>query len=71
MDKTPDYYKGKTGLQPQDLIDDFDLNFALGNVIKYVCRAGNKENETRLKDLQKASAYLNHEIWHEMQRKLT
>ncbi len=61
-DETPDYYKGKTGLQPLDLIDDFDLNFALGNVIKYVCRAGRKDNESRLKDLQKASAYLNHEI---------
>ena len=55
--ETPDYYKGKTGLQPLDLIDDFNLNFALGNVIK-----GRKDNESKLEDLEKASAYLSHEI---------
>ena len=59
---TPDYYKGKTGLQPKQLIKDFDLDFFLGNVIKYVCRAGKKPGATKLDDLIKAKDYLNEEI---------
>lgn len=59
---TKDYYVGKTGLQPKQLIKDFDLNFFLGNVIKYVCRAGRKPNETKLEALVKARDNLNEEI---------
>ena len=46
-----------------DLIDvglDYNLNFFRFNVLKYICRAGKKENE--LQDLQKAKDYLEREI---------
>lgn len=43
-----------------DFIDDKNLNFCLGNVIKYVTRAGHKNDA--LEDLKKARWYLDHEI---------
>ena len=48
-----------------DIIDFcklYDLNFNKGNILKYVCRAGRKENESEIKDLKKALDYLNREI---------
>lgn len=57
---TPPHYQGTT--QPIDLINAQDLNFNLGNVVKYVCRAGKKEGENTLSDLEKAKDYLNFEI---------
>lgn len=38
------------------------LNFCRGNVIKYVARAGNKDPDKELEDLEKAQFYLNREI---------
>ena len=35
------HYKGKK-FEVIDIIDDYNLNFNLGNVIKYVLRAGKK-----------------------------
>lgn len=43
-----------------DIIEAFELNFNLGNVIKYILRAGKKGD--RLEDLRKAQWYLNREI---------
>ena len=40
----------------------YQLNFSLGNVIKYVLRAGKKNGESDLDDLNKALWYLNREI---------
>ena len=57
---TPTHYQGTT--QPIDLINAQNLNFNLGNVVKYVCRAGKKQGETNLKDLEKAKDYINYEI---------
>lgn len=57
---TPSHYQGTT--QPIDLINAQDLNFNLGNVVKYVCRAGKKQGESTLKDLEKARDYINYEI---------
>ena len=42
------------------IINHYDLNFELGNVLKYVLRADKKGN--RKQDLQKALWYLQHEI---------
>lgn len=42
-----------------DVIDGWNLNFNLGNVIKYVARHNWKDG---LKDLKKARWYLNREI---------
>lgn len=55
-----DHYKAK--VQPIDLIEAHKLNFNRGNVIKYVSRAGKKEGESELKDLEKAMYYLEREI---------
>lgn len=57
---TPSHYKGTT--QPIDLINAQNLNFNLGNVVKYVCRAGKKKGENILTDLEKAKDYINFEI---------
>lgn len=57
---TPPHYQGS--IQPIDLIYAQDLNFNLGNVVKYVCCAGKKKGENTLSDLEKAKDYLNFEI---------
>lgn len=57
---TPPHYQGS--IQPIDLINAQDLNFNLGNVVKYVCRAGNKQGENILTDLEKAKDYIDFEI---------
>lgn len=51
-----------SAIQPIDLINAQDLNFNLGNVVKYVCRAGKKQGENILTDLEKAKDYINFEI---------
>lgn len=51
-----------------DFIEDKELNFNLGNVVKYVARAGHKKSSGKsldakaLEDLKKAQWYLNREI---------
>ena len=57
---TPKHYQGT--IQPIDLINAQNLNFNLGNVVKYVCRAGKKQGENVLSDLEKAKNYINYEI---------
>ena len=57
---TPTHYQGT--IQPIDLINAQDLNFNLGNVVKYVCRAGKKQGENVLSDLEKAKNYISFEI---------
>lgn len=43
-----------------DVINDWKLNFNLGNAIKYIARADYKNNA--IEDLKKAVFYLNYEI---------
>ena len=57
---TPPHYQGT--IQPINLINAQNLNFNLGNVVKYVCRSGKKEGENTLSDLEKAKDYINFEI---------
>ena len=45
-----------------DAIEDWELDFALGNVVKYVSRAGKKDPEKELEDLKKAQWYLERKI---------
>ena len=58
-DTGPTYYK-RGSIQVWDFVRDQNLNFHLGNVIKYVCRAGHKEDD--IEDLSKALHYLSNEI---------
>lgn len=54
-----DHY-ARHAIQPWDIIEEYRLDFWLGNVIKYVLR--HKPGETRLVDLQKARHYLDKRI---------
>ena len=58
-DHGPEYYR-RGSIQVWDFVRDQELNFHLGNVIKYVCRAGHKEDD--IEDLSKALHYLSNEI---------
>ena len=60
------YTDGK--IEPIDFIEDKNLNFNLGNVIKYISRSGKKKSKgmsadaKALEDLKKARFYLEREI---------
>jgi hypothetical protein len=59
----PSYYGG--GDNPYEaikVINAWDLNFSLGSAIKYICRAGRKDSEKQIEDLEKAAFYLVLEI---------
>lgn len=45
-----------------DVIEAWGLPFCLGNVVKYVARAGRKDPAKEIEDLEKASAYLSRHI---------
>ena len=60
ISSTPKHYQAT--IQPIELINAQNLNFNLGNVVKYVCRAGKKQGENVLSDLDKAKNYINYEI---------
>lgn len=62
----PAHYKADNGMESIDVIEAFGLGFRLGNVVKYVLRAGKKGN--RLEDLKKARWYLDREITRMEQR---
>jgi hypothetical protein len=55
----PAHYQGKS-FEVIDIINDYKLNFELGNAIKYILRADKKGNKKQ--DLEKAIWYLNHEL---------
>lgn len=57
---TPNHYR--LDPEPIDVIRGWDLGFCLGNVIKYLARAGHKAGESRDKDLHKAMEYLQMEL---------
>ena len=59
----PAHYVVAGGIEPLDFIMSQGLDFARGNVIKYVTRAGRKGGpDTELEDLHKAAYYLKREI---------
>lgn len=56
----PSYYK-RGGVEAIDVIEAWNLGFCLGNVVKYIARAGRK-TAGGLQDLKKAEWYLSREI---------
>lgn len=58
----PAHYCEGRKYEPKDVIRDWELNFNLGNAVKYVSKAGRKENNSLLQDLKKARQYLDFEI---------
>ena len=56
----PHYTRGN--IEVWDFIRDQQLNYHLGNAIKYICRAGFKDS--KVDDLKKAIHYLENELLH-------
>ena len=56
----PSHYTEGRKYEPKDVIRDWGLNFNLGCVVKYISRAGRKDDI--LQDLEKARQYLDFEI---------
>jgi hypothetical protein len=50
------YTDGK--IEVIDFIEDKKLGFHLGNAVKYISRAGKKDPEKEIQDLEKAQWYL-------------
>ena len=59
VDHPAHYCEGRT-YEPIDVIDDWGFGYNLGSVLKYISRAGRKQNA--LEDLKKARWYLDREI---------
>jgi hypothetical protein len=59
---SPAHYVEGRRYEPKDVIRDWDLNFNLGNAVKYIARNGRKDGESAVKDLRKAVTYINFEI---------
>lgn len=57
----PQHYGGQDNpYEAIKVIDAWDLNFNLGNTIKYIARCGRKDDE--IQELEKVVWYLNNEI---------
>lgn len=62
MDSPTYYTRGQ--IEVWDFIRDQQLNYHLGNAIKYICRAGYKSPSKKTEDLKKAIHYLENELKH-------
>ena len=56
----PSYYK-TGGIEAIDVIEAWNLDFCLGNTVKYIARCGKKSDKV-VEDLRKAAWYLSREI---------
>ena len=61
VSKSPSHYT-RGNIEVWDFIRDQQLNYHLGNAIKYICRAGYKGSKRE--DLEKAIHYLENELDH-------
>ena len=59
----PEHYGGKNNeYEAIKVRDAWELGFCLGNTVKYISRAGKKETDKEIQDLEKALWYLQHHI---------
>jgi hypothetical protein len=58
----PDHYGGDNIYEAIKVIEAWDLDFSLGNTIKYISRAGKKDKAKEIEDLTKALWYLKRKI---------
>ena len=59
----PQHYGGDANpYEAIKVIEAWNLGFHLGNVVKYIARAGKKDPDKELEDLKKARWYLDREI---------
>ena len=63
MVKNPDHYGGASNpYEAIKVIEHWNLDFHLGNTVKYISRAGKKDADKELQDLKKAMFYLERKI---------
>jgi hypothetical protein len=60
----PNHYSPGSAYEPLKVIRAWGLGFELGNVLKYIARAGKKPLAPALDDLRKAQTYLSLYIEH-------
>ena len=58
--KHPSHYVDGRKYEPKDVIRDWGLNFNLGSAVKYISRAGRKDDIVQ--DLKKAQEFIQFEI---------
>jgi hypothetical protein len=58
----PPHYGGDTTYEAIKVIEAWELDFCLGNTVKYISRAGKKDPAKELEDLRKAQWYLDRRI---------
>ena len=58
----PKHYGGNTTYEAIKVIEAWELNFHLGNVVKYISRSGKKDLTKTKEDLLKAKWYLDRYI---------
>jgi hypothetical protein len=58
--KHPSHYTEGRKFEPKDVIRDWGLNFNLGSAVKYISRAGRKDDIVQ--DLKKAQQFIQFEI---------
>jgi hypothetical protein len=59
----PNHYGGAENVyEAIKVIENWDLDFHLGNTVKYISRAGKKGTDKELQDLKKALWYLERKI---------
>ena len=58
----PTYYGSDTTYETIKVIEAWQLDFCLGNAVKYISRAGKKDPEKEIEDLQKAVWYIQRRI---------
>jgi hypothetical protein len=58
---SPSYYT-RGSIECWDAIRDWKLNYHLGCAVKYICRAGYKDANSKASDLKKAIHYLENEL---------
>ena len=58
----PNHYRGDRQYEPIAVIEDWGLNYRLGNAVKYISRNGRKPGEDPREGLRKAIWYIEREI---------
>lgn len=58
----PKHYGGDSAYEAINVIEAWDLDFCLGNSLKYISRAGKKGTDKTIEDLEKAIWYLERRI---------
>lgn len=59
----PEHYGGEENVyEAIKVIENWNLDFHLGNTVKYISRAGKKDPSKEIEDLKKAMFYLDRKI---------